>query len=72
MQFDLENIKNLLGKVVYINGQALPKLEPYTVCGYDHSDDFLQLCSLSSGKYISGIHPENVVVAALSQELKCI
>ena len=66
MQFDLENIKNLLGKVVYIDGQTLPNLEPYIVCGYDHSDDFLQLCSLSSGKYISGLHPDNVVVATLS------
>lgn len=66
MQFDLENIKNLLGKVVYIDGQTLPKLEPYVVCGYDHSDDFLQVCSLVSGKYLSGLHPNNVVLAVLN------
>lgn len=69
MQFDLENIKNLLGKVVYINGKKLPNLEAYLVCGYDHSDDFLQLCSLSSGNYISGLHPDNVTVATLSKGL---
>lgn len=65
MQFDFEKVKNLLGNVVYIKGQTLPNLEPYVVCGYDHSDYFLQLCSLSSGKYISGLHPDQVCVAVI-------
>ena len=65
MQFNFEKVKNLLGKVVYIQGQPLPKLEPYVVCGYDHSDGFLQLCSLVTGKCISGIHTYNVTLAKL-------
>ena len=36
MQFDFEKVQDLLGKVVYIKGASLPKLEPYVVCGYDH------------------------------------
>ena len=70
MQFDFEKVKGLLGKVVYIQGASLPKLEPYVVCGYDHEDDFLQLCSLVSGKYISGLHTDNVTVADINGEVK--
>lgn len=46
MQFNFEKVKGLLGKGVYIQGQTIPNLEPYVVCGYDHKDNFLQLCSL--------------------------
>ena len=70
MQFDLGKVKDLLGKVVYIKGASLPKLEPYVVCGYDHKEDFLQLCSLVSGKYISGLHSSNVIVADIHGEVK--
>ena len=65
MQFNFEKVKNLLGKVVYIQGQSLPNLEPYVVCGYDHNDGFLQLFSLRTGKYISGLHTDNVTLAKL-------
>ena len=70
MQFDFGKVQDLLGKVVYIKGASLPKLEPYVVCGYDHEDDFLQLCSLVSGKYISGLHTDNVTVADINGEVK--
>ena len=70
MQFDFEKVKGLLGKVVYIKGASLPKLEPYVVCGYDHKEDFLQLCSLVSGKYISGLHSSSVIVADIHGEVK--
>ena len=70
MQFDFEKVQDLLGKVVYIKGASLPKLEPYVVCGYDHQDDFLQLCSLVSGGYISGLHTDNVTVADIHGEVK--
>ena len=70
MQFDFEKVQDLLGKVVYIKGASLPKLEPYVVCGYDHKEDFLQLCSLVSGGYISGLHTDNVTVADINGEVK--
>ena len=70
MQFDFEKVKGLLGKVVYIKGASLPKLEPYVVCGYDRKEDFLQLCSLVSGKYISGLHSSSVIVADIHGEVK--
>ena len=70
MQFDFEKVKDLLGKVVYIKGTSLPKLEPYVVCGYDHEEGFLQLCSLVSGRYISGLHTDNVTVADINGEVK--
>ena len=70
MQFDFGKVQDLLGKVVYIKGASLPKLEPYVVCGYDHKDDFLQLYSLVSGGYISGLHTNNVTVANIHGEVK--
>ena len=70
MQFDFGKVKDLLGKVVYIQGQKIPNLEPYVVCGYDHKEGFLQLCSLVSGKYISGLHSSNVIVADIHGEVK--
>lgn len=68
MQFDFEKVKGLLGKVVYIQGQKIPNLEPYVVCGHNHKDNFLQLCSLVSGGYISGLHTDNVTVANIGED----
>ena len=72
MQFNFEEVKNLLGNVVYIEGQSTDDLEPYVVCGYDHSENFLQLISLVSGKYISGLHPQNVSPANISPKLEML
>lgn len=67
MQFNFENVKNLLGKVVYLNGATLPNLEPFVVCGYCGIDNFLQMQSLVTGKLISGVHPDQVSVAVIKQ-----
>ena len=68
MPFAFEKVQDILEKVVKIKGATLPKLEPYVVCGYDHKDNFLQLCSLVSGKYISGLHTDNVTVANIGED----
>ena len=67
MQFNFEKVKNLLGKVVYIQGQSLHNLEPYVVVGYDFADDFIQMCSLKTGGIISGLHIDNVTLARLGE-----
>ena len=63
MQFNFNVIKDLLGKVVYISGSNLPNSEPFVVTGYEHVDQFLQLQSLTSGKFLSGLHTSNVILA---------
>lgn len=68
MQFNFEKVTNLLGKVVYLNGATLPNLEPFVVCGYCSRDNFLQMHSLVTGKFISGVHPDQVSVAVIRQE----